>query len=406
MHCDVLVIGAGPAGSSLAHRLARGGHGVVLADKKPFPRWKPCGEFLSPQCLPYLGELGLDAGLQTLGPRLVQGMQIGGYGATARGRFRQVGDRPAWTRAGFGVRRERFDELLRAGAVDAGARWLERHEYVRLLREAGGRVVGAVLRDPGGAEVTVHARWVVGADGVHSHVARDLGVQSLVPWLDQFALVTRYRGVALRPFAEVHLLPGGFFAATAVDGDLFSVNLVVPRRTLRTRSGSDWDGFVARHLAAAPGLAERLHGAERAERWRGVGPLAHDTSAQTFPGAVLVGDAAGYVDPLTGEGVYFALFGARALGEALAQALADPRGEAQALAGYRAARKRELGPRLWASRTLQRALRHPWLVRGFLRRAARWPSLADLVVTLTGDSIHPRDLLRPSFWRAFRAAAA
>jgi hypothetical protein len=76
------------------------------------------------------------------------------------------------------------------------------------------------------------------------------------------------------------------------------------------------------------------------------------------------------------------------------------------MAGYRLAREREIGPRQRASTALQRLLRHPWLVRSFLRSADRWPALADLVVTLTGDAIHPRDLLSPSFWRSFRAAAA
>lgn len=207
-----------------------------------------------------------------------------------------------------------------------------------------------------------------------------------------------------RACAEVHLLPGGFFAATTVDEGLFSVNLIVPRKTLHRREAGDWDAFVASHFAAAPGMAARLQHAERLERWRGIGPLAHTTTAQAFPGCALVGDAGGYVDPLTGEGIYFSLFGAKALGDALAAALATPAREQAALAGYVAARRREIAPRLWASTALQRALRHPWLVRAFLRRAAKWPALADLVVTLTGDSIHPRDLWRPSFWRWFRRA--
>lgn len=404
MECDVLVIGAGPAGSALATQLATAGHEVVLADRKDFPRSKPCGEFLSPQCLPYLEELGLGAATAALGPRLVRGMQLNGYGATALGRFRQVGDRPAFSLAGFGIRRERFDHMLQQRAVAAGARWLPRHDGTELHRAADGRIDGARLRGPDGAPLDIRARWVVGADGVHSRVARDLGVQRPVPWLDQFALVAHFRGVPSRPFAEVHLVPGGFFAATTVDDEVFSVNLVVPRHTLRDRHGADWDGFVANHFDAAPGMAERLRGATRDGRWRGIGPLAHTTTAQTFAGAALVGDACGYVDPLTGEGIYFSLFGAKALGDALQEAFANPAGATAAMAGYTAARRAEVGPRLWASIALQRALRYPWLVRTFLRRAARWPALADLVVTLTGDTVHPRDLLSPSFWRGFRQA--
>lgn len=405
MRCDVLVLGAGPAGSALAAELARDGFRVRLADRKAFPRDKPCGEFLSPQCAPYLAALGLQQPLSDLGPRLVRGMHLHGYGSAALGRFRALGPHAVSAGAGFGVRRGRFDELLRDAAERAGAEWLPRHEFTALLRDDTGRIVGATLRDATGAVTDCHARWVVGADGVHSRVARALGVQRPTPWLDQFALVSHFAGVQPQPCAEVHLFPGGFFAATTVDDGVFSTNLIVPRRTLRDRGTADWDGFVASHFDRAPGFGERLAGARRLSPWRGIGPLAFTTRRQVFEGAALVGDACGYVDPLTGEGIYFALFGARALAAALREALHAPARAPAALAGYERQRRREVGPRLWAAAALQRALRHPWLVRTFLRTAARWPAVADLVVTLTGDAVHPRDLLRPSFWREFRAVA-
>jgi flavin-dependent dehydrogenase len=405
MHCDVLVLGAGPAGSALANQLARGGFDVLLADKKAFPREKPCGEFLSPACTPYLEALGLQQPLAALGPRLVRSMQLHGYGALAHGHFRPVGTQAATAGIGFGVQRTRFDHLVLAAAERAGARWLPRHACVSLQRDANGRVIGAMLRDASGALRSCRARWVVGADGVHSLVARTLGVQRPTPWLDQFALVAHFAGVQPQPAAEVHLFPGGFFAATTVDAGVFSVNLIVPRCTLRDRGAADWDTFVAGHFDRAPAFARRLAGGQRLQPWRGIGPLAYTTRRQTFAGAALVGDACGYVDPLTGEGIYFALFGARALGCALTEALHDPSRATPALAAYADRRRREVGPRLWAAAALQRALRHPWLVRTFLQAAARWPSLADLVVTLTGDAAHPRDLLRPSFWRDFRAVA-
>lgn len=404
MSPDVLVLGAGPAGASVATHLARAGHSVVIADKKDFPRQKPCGEFLSPECVPYLEELGVADAVRDLAPWQVHGMAMHAAGHRALGRFRRVGTRGAHALAGMGIRREVFDHVLLRGAVAAGAQWLPRHEFVELLRGPDGRVTGAKLRTGNGEPFEVRAKWVVGADGVNSGVARDMGVRKPIPWLDRFALAAHFEGVAPEMHAEAHLFPGGFLAATTVDRSIYSVNLVVPRSHLRQRQSANWDEFVDGYLDHAPSMKQRLASARRISPWRGIGPMASTTTRQWQPGTALVGDACGYVDPLTGEGIYFALVGGRALGAAMAAALATPRAEASAMADYVAARRREIQPRLQGSLVLQRLLRRPMLVKSFFSGAARWQGLADLVVTLTGDTIHPRDLVRPSFWRAFRAA--
>lgn len=404
MHADVLVIGGGPAGSMLARQLALAGIDTVLVDKQRFPRDKPCGEFLSPECQPYLTALGLGSLLQDLGAHAIAGMHIHGAGFAATGRFVATAER-AESRTGYGVRRLVLDDALLRAARDAGARVHTRHEFLALERDADGAIVGARLRGDGGDPILCRARWVVGADGVHSRVAGDLGVRRPLRWLQQIALVAHFDGVTRETFAEVHLLRAGFFAATSVDDGSLGLNLVLPRKCFRERTAADWDEFVAAHAAAAPALAARLVGARRLAPWRGIGPLAFRSSRVAVPGAALVGDAAGYVDPLTGEGLFFAMFGARVLGEALQEALASPSRAKAAMRRYASRRGHELAPRMFLSKLLQRGLRHPWVVAAFLRGLTRWPRLADLLVTMSGDSIHPRDLWRPTFWREFGRSA-
>jgi flavin-dependent dehydrogenase len=307
---DVLVVGGGPAGSSLALRLARAGFRVALVDRKRFPRAKPCGEFLSPECLPILDELGVLARLERLGAHRVRGMRLYGHGRHATGWFRPVGRSAVPFGAGLAVRRDLLDhELLRAAAACDGVELIEGTACAALQRDGGGAVRGALLAAPGGEVWPLHARWTIGADGIRSRVARELGALRPISWLDKLALTTRYRGVAALDTAEVHLFPRGYFAATAVDDGLFSLNLVLDRSAVRPHRGG-WDAFFQQHLEAVPELAERLRGAHRVDRVRGAGPLGFRSCAQAFAGAALVGDACGYVDPITGEGIWFALRGA------------------------------------------------------------------------------------------------
>jgi menaquinone-9 beta-reductase len=400
---DALILGAGPAGAALAQRLARYGHSVALVDKKRFPRPKPCGEFLSPECRPYLAELGVDDALGEIGVRKVSGMRLFAGGHVASGRFLRL-DRAPHNDAGYAIRREVFDTaLLRAATLRPEVEWMERHEFQRLLRHPDGTVAGAVLRDPDGAQREALARITIGADGVHSRVAREIGVQRPSRWLDRLALVARFDGVLARPAAEVHFVRRGYFAATTVDDGSFHLNLLVDRGALRERDG-DVDAFVQERLAEAPELDLRVRRARRLAPWRGIGPLAFSTTRQTCPGLALVGDACGYVDPLTGEGIYFALHGARSLAEAITESFAEPRRASEAMRRYEARRRREVGPRMLLAAAIQRGLRHESVVRLAIRGLAAWPKLCDLLVNLTGDAVHPKDLLRPSFWSDFRRA--
>jgi flavin-dependent dehydrogenase len=395
---DVVVVGGGPAGAHLALRLAARGHSVVVLDRKRFPRSKPCGEFMSPECLPLLAELGLADAVLARGAHRVAGMDLYGCGRIARGAYAPVGRAPVPFGGGYALRREVLDELsLRAAARAPGVEVREGCRIEGLLRAADGAVLGVCGRDAGNAPFEVRARFTVGADGPRSRVAGELGVRRAVPWLCKFALATRYRGVAPRAHAEVHFFPRGYFAASAVDGGQFTINLVVDRARL-PQGRAQLDALFDACLQEVPALRERLAGAERARGFLVTGPLAGRTTRQTFDGAALVGDACGYVDPVTGEGLFAAMRGAALLAETLDAALRAGRTDRRGLDDYVRARRRELAPRALLSTWLQRGLRHPAIVKRVMALLAARPHLTELLVAITGDYVPGRELLRPSVW--------
>lgn len=397
---DALIVGAGPAGSSLATRLARRGFHVGLLDKKRFPRAKPCGEFLSPECLPLLADLDVLDRVIACGGRPVRGMRLHGYGHNATGEFTSIGaSRVPHAIGGYAIRRELLDAELLNTARGAGVTVFEGATCRSLIR-AGGFVDGIRATSASGAPFDLRAHWTIGADGVRSVIARELGVQRRIPWLDKFALTTHFEGVPALSTAELHVFPGGYFAAAPVGSDTLSLNLVVDRHRLRERRDSGWDAFFAEHLAQVPELAERLAAARRTAPVRGIGPLAYRTTAQVFDGAALVGDACGYVDPMTGEGIYFALRTSELLASAIDRALSTRRNarEGRSLRGYARSRRRELAPRLLLSKLLQHGLRSEGIARRLFAALETRRGLADLLVSFTGDYVRFRDAVRPDVW--------
>ena len=395
---DAIIVGAGPAGAATAAGLARGGARVLLLDKAHFPREKACGEYTSPETGHVLDRLGALAWVEREArPRHVRAMQLfgpGGVGALldyhgAGG----VGDVLATPRV-------RLDAALAGYAVQCGVTLREGVRVGTVLVE-GGQVVGVVARTPGGNDETLRARLVVGADGGHSAVVRSLGLARPVLWPRKLGLVARYEGVHLPTDAgEMHTAAHGYVGLAPLSDGQVNVGYVT---RLNAPDGLSKEERFTQGLAGFPLLAARLAGATRVTPIRGMGPIAVGVRRVAGAGYLLVGDAAGFFDPFTGEGVYKALRGAEMAVAVALPALAAGDLSAASLARYRHLRRQAFFAKDLVCRIVQVFVGQPALMDYVVARLARRAPQRAVLAGVLGDFADARTALAPSYlWGLLR----
>ncbi len=405
MRWDAVVVGAGPAGSATALRLARAGAAVLLLDRARFPRHKPCSEYLSPETVRLLGELDAGALAEVLAraPARLYGMRVvAPDGTEALGRFASDHRWPAPLPYGLALPRVDLDFILRTAAQRAGATVREGTVVEDLLYESGG-VGGVVIRDGGwGMRESVRARVVVGADGLRSVVARRLGGRR-TGWPRRVAFTAHVAGVTdVGDLGEMHVghRGAGYVGLGPVGGGVTTIALVVPERAARPGPGTSWRDRFLPALERFPRLAGRFAGAELVRDVIAVGPLAQRSHRAIADGACLVGDAADFFDPFTGQGIFAALRGAELLADVLIAALISeaPGGGPLphvALAPYARARRRVFLGKWAIERLIGLGVGWPALTNRVVGRLARRPQLGDLVVGTTGNFVPARALFAP-----------
>ena len=394
---DVLVIGGGPAGSATALRLARSGQRVTLLDRDRFPREKPCSEYMSPETVRHLDALGVLATLDGAGGAALDGTQVSGpLGSTLVGRFARAGGTP-FRATGLGLRRSVLDATLLRAARDAGATVLEETSVQDLVRDASGAIAGVRLRDPAGRSLEMRARVVVGADGLGSVVARRAGLHRQGR-VRRIAFVAHVAGVqGLTATTEMHVSRDGYIGINAIGGGVANVALVVPAHRAREAKG-DPEGFFFRELQRCPAIRERVHRESGLVRQVLVtGPFDAMSRRSTADGALLVGDAADFFDPFTGEGICSALRGAELAAETLEEALHQPgRITRHHLQGYRAARRRAFLGKWIVERLIGYGMLAPALFdRAVVRLERR--GMADTLIGVTGHFVSPWRVVNPGF---------
>ncbi|MGE3955678.1 MAG: NAD(P)/FAD-dependent oxidoreductase [Vicinamibacterales bacterium] len=377
---DALVVGAGPAGAVTALVLARAGARVCLVDRAGFPRPKLCGDSLNPGALAVLQRLGLSEPIVRRALR-VEGMLVSGPGVAVEGRY------PDGLH-GLAIRRDDLDLILVEAAVRAGADF---RAGVRaagpIVRDgrAGTAVVGASCTGPGGMRFDIEAHVTVAADGRRSALALALGLTRHPPGPRRWAIGVHAAGVrGLTSFGEMHIRRNHYIGIAPLPGGLANLCVVRPVDSAEAafrEPAATLRGLIERE----PMLRDRVAGAVHVSRALVLGPLAVEAvpGARAPRGLLLAGDAAGFIDPMTGDGLRFALRGGELAAPAALRALEQ--GWDGVHAALDAARAREFGGKWRFNRLLRALVASPAGVRGATVGAKAAPAVIRALIRHASD---------------------
>ena len=311
---DLVVIGGGPAGASVAALAAASGAKTILIERDRFPRDKVCGEFLSAEGCAVLDRLGLLSTLTEIGAMPMDACLL----ADARGRSvtAPLPDLPRAGRTALGITRRVLDELLLNHAASCGVTVREQTVAVGPLLEDG-RVTGITTRraDTASADETIGAPLVIAADGRRSMLQRALHPEigdplttSKTSWFGfKVHFPDRTRGLSRR--IELYVFDGGYAGLGPVEGGRLNLALIARVDALNACGNSPLRLFTERMLKN-PLLQARLGDDRPGSAWKTIGPLRFNVRKPASHGAMFLGDAAGTIDPFSGEGMSNALRGA------------------------------------------------------------------------------------------------
>jgi flavin-dependent dehydrogenase len=391
---DAIIVGAGPAGAVAATVLARAGARVRLIDRSSFPRDKLCGDTLNPGAMALLRRLGLSAAIEDRGLP-VHGMRVTGeHGVAIEGRY------PDGLTGRALVRRD-LDWALLAAAIAAGASFEPSIAARRAIVDEGARgsVRGVVVSAATGDRWlrSLRAPITIAADGRHSTLAFALGLARHPVRPRRWAIGGYFENMATvrepaigGAFGEMHIRRGRYIGVAPVPGGLTNVCLVRPFAP-GDASLHDPGALLRAELARDPALRDRFTGARLVQPPAVLGPLAVDACGDPIDGLLTAGDSSGFIDPMTGDGLRFAIRGGELAALAALEALEH--GWSGVHAGLAARRRREFGGKWRFNRALRALVGSPQAVAAAALGARVAPRVLQAVITNAGDCDLPATCL-------------
>ena len=387
---DVVIIGGGPAGSATALLLARAGYDVLLLERHAFPRAKPCGDCVSPGANPILRRLGVWDDVLRARPARLRGWKL-----TAPGGPHFSVEFAAITSDAddaLAIRRDVFDHLLLERARAEGVRVAHGVHVRGLLRNSAGVVTG-VRGSCDGTIADYTARVVIGADGLRSVVARRLSAHTRLPRLRKTSFTVHTRLDSGLRVGEMRLAPGACLGIAPIDDQpagMHNITLVLHENVLDRSAGAR---AMLQNGLRRFGVQAHVNG----DRILASGPFDWAVREVVFDGAALVGDAAGYYDPFTGQGIYQALAGAEALAEHLDGALRRGAVTRAALAPYAQAHSRQRTYTKRLQRIIEFVCARPRIADFVFERCNRNHDAARQLIAATADLLPAHSLFSARF---------